>query len=316
MADLTADQQAQIKRISDSIEACYQKLRAVAKNMSGLLQYGRATCDEVKAYNLYALSVYNTQRGMLAALRAAGQTDVPALPTFPTLFTWKGVSGADAWKLDCKASGMSGLGLYERPPIIGSHGSLALSGVLRAAIESTSRPDAQYLNTSQISIVTQDQDLFTPGSQIPSLAELSAEGGLGNPVILVIAGLVVLALAAGFYALALYMKENTIQEETTKRSEIQLTAFQDYTNKRLACINSCASVQSNSYQGCVDACTKAIPVPNIKTETGREQPSSIGFFGMVGLAASAGVAGIILWAMFKKHGHRWGGGGGMPELED
>ena len=96
-----ADDQATIASVTANLEETYQNLRAASTSIAGLLSLGRATCDEVVAYNVWALAVYNSQRGMLDALRGAGEQGVPALPTYPTLFAWNGVDGADALTIDC-----------------------------------------------------------------------------------------------------------------------------------------------------------------------------------------------------------------------
>src|SRR5690349_4434246 len=119
----TQEQTEQVKRITESLENTYQNLRKVARNISGLLAVNRATCDEIKAYNLYAMSVYDAQRGMLTNLRANGVTDAPALPQSPTLFAWKGVAGEDAFTINCTGEETS------------------LSGALARALSSTADPN-------------------------------------------------------------------------------------------------------------------------------------------------------------------------------
>lgn len=299
MAELTQGQLDQIKRISDNLEASYNVLRRLSQNIYGLLAFGRATCDEVKAYNLYALSMYDTQRGMLESLRNAGQPNVPSAPAFPTLFTWKGVKGADAWKLDCKATGMSGLGLWDAPL---PFGGTMLNGLLKQAVESTKVADPLFLSPNDIKVVTQDDGFFTPSREIPTLAQLTNQGsGLGAiPIVLaiVIATATVLVAVGVAYVLSDYFKEKSIQEETSKRTVIQLQAYSDYTQKRLDCYNKCVA-DGGSIQLCQDTCTKIITKPDIKIDPAREK-KGLGFLGTVGLVVSASAAGIVLWTMYKK----------------
>lgn len=277
-----ADQAKQLKTIADNLEATWQSLRRAASHISGLLQLGRATCDEVKAYNLWALAIYNTQRGMLSTMRANGQTDVPALPPAPTMFTWKGVQGADAWKIDCSGQETS------------------LSGAMTKALKG---PDdtTTYLSTNEIQIVTQDQFLMQP-DQAPSFANLIAlqqqraqEGvagtglGVAWAVVILVAGIVV-GVGVAIAAIMRYLEVSEVQEANTKQTALQADAFANYTSARLSCYSSCTQ-SGKSTEECVKTCAKLVDKPAF-TYPG-QGGGKWGMLQWIGFTVVAGVGTMI-----------------------
>jgi hypothetical protein len=282
-----ATEEDQVKRITNNIEEAYQALRRVAANISGLLAVGRATCDEVKAYNLWALAIYDAQRGMLAHLRAQGDKNVPELPNYPTLFAWKGVSGENAYKIDCARETSS------------------LSDALSAALASTAQPDTKFLSSNEIRIVTSDPHVFTPG-QTPSLVELTQTGmnvGLGNPVlIIVIAAISIALVATAIVALSRYLQERNIQEQTTERTMIQAKAFENYTAARMSCYSSCMNKPGATVDACIRTCKTLVDKPklDVTPRSGLTKDSSLGVFGTVGLIVVAGLGGVVVLRLYKK----------------
>lgn len=273
-----------VQKITADLEAAHQALRRAARNITGLLAVGRAACDEIKAYNLWAMALYNTQRGMLTSLRAAGEKNVPELPPYPTLFAWKGVSGAEAWRIDCNA------------------GQQNLTGALYDAMASDRTP--QYLSTSEITIVTTDQGALHP-EQAPDLSTLVqvTNGGLGAvPVVwIVVAGLAVaIGLSVGLIALSRYLTEKSIQEETSSRTRIQAEAFDKYTAARMTCYADCTA-RGNDVATCAATCAKLVDKPNLKIDPARKE-EGLGIFGTIGLIAAAGVGAIGLWKFFQRRG--------------
>jgi len=65
----TATQAQLIKEITDNLEEVRKSLIRAASHITGLVQVGRATCKEIKTYNIWALGLYNLQVGMLSRLR-------------------------------------------------------------------------------------------------------------------------------------------------------------------------------------------------------------------------------------------------------
>lgn len=283
-----ADDSARVKLITDNLESTYQSMRRVASNLAGLLHLGRATCDEVRAYNLWALALYNEQRGMLETLRQAGQQGVPALPMNPTLFTWKNVRGEDAWKIDCsgQASSLSG----------------AMSSAMRGPNDQT-----KYLSTNDLAITTSDQYVYNP-ERSPSFSQLyqvqqaraQQQGGLGVAplLIIVIAGLAIAAVAAAVVAVAKYLETKEIQESNTKQVKLQADAFANYTAARLSCYADCTK-GGKSAQECVSICKNLVDKPNIKTSF-----LSNGKWGVLqwtGFTVLAGVGVFTAVRIYQRH---------------
>lgn len=272
---------SQVKTITDNLERTYQSLRKAVVALSALVQTGRATCDEVKSYNLWALAVYNAQRGMLTTLRAAGEPNVPSLPPAPTLFVWKGVAGANAWKIDCGAP-VSGLA-------DAMHRALAGPG-----------PDPVYLGTDQIQIWTEDPQAFNP-SAAPSLASLvPRDNGLGlAPLVwlIIIAG-ATYAVTEAIGALAAWLTENSIQVETSQRMETSARAYEQYISARATCMASCLS-SGGTQASCADQCEKLIPKPDLTVDPARAA-AAMGFWATVGLVTVAVVGGALAYSKYRR----------------
>ncbi len=273
-----------VKQITDDLEVTFQNLRSAAANISGLLAVGQATCDEVQAYNLWALATYNAQRGMLATLRANGEQGVPELPPDPTLFAWQGVEGNDAVNIDCSGQPQS------------------LSGAMARALAGPT-PTTPTLSLDQIRIVTTDANVYEP-EKSPSFSTLinlqNQQAGLGiAPVtlLIVIAGIAI-GIAVAISALMAFLTENSIQEETTQRTRVQSDAFQKYTAARLQCYSSCTG-QGQSISDCVSTCSKLIDKPNIKIDSARGT-SSWGAVQWVGVVTLVSFGALVVYKVWQK----------------
>ena len=276
-----ADANSRVKNITDAIEGTYQAMRKAASNIAGLLQLGRATCAEVRAYNLWALAVYNEQRGMLETARAAGQQGLPSLPPSPTLFTWKGVQGKDAWNIDCGSSS-------------------TLSGAMSAALRGAD--NAQFLSTDQLQISTTDQFLYNPESA-PSFATLynvqqmrAQQNGLGIAFIIIIAGIAITAIAGAVIALAKYFETKEIQENNAKQVKLQADAFANYTAARLSCYADCTR-GGQTAEKCVEICKGLVKEPSIKTSFSTEK---WGFLQWTGLTVVVGAGALVAYKVYQR----------------
>lgn len=279
-----ADEATLVKTIADNIEETFKSLKRAASNIAGLLQVGRATCDEVRAYNLWALSIYNEQRGMLEAARRAGNTGLPALPPSPTLFVWKGVRGEDAWKINCSGQEQS------------------LSGMLRGAMRGVDA-NTQFLSTNEIQIQTQDQFALDP-ERAPSFATLwqtqqarAQQAGLGAAFLLVIAGISILAISAAIVAIAQYLKTKEIQESNSRQVRLQADAFANYTAARLQCYSECLKTGQTA-QHCVELCKQIVDKPNIKVSFA--QPSTWGFLQWTGFVVVLGIGSFAAYKIYER----------------
>ncbi len=279
-----------IKLITDNLESTYQNLLRAYASISGLLAVGRATCDEVRAYNLWALATYNAQRGMLATLRAEGEQNIPDLPPNPSLFAWNGVDGNDAINIDCTGQASS------------------LSGALSAALQPTG-PQTQYLGLDKIRIVTTDQHAFDP-EKSPSFANLLAvqdaratqQQGLGNPIVLLIViAAIVVGVSVAISALMKYLDDSKLQEETTARTKLQSDAFQAYAAARLQCYQGCIA-GGKTPDDCVATCQNLVDKPNIDIScVGPTCPSpSWGALQWIGFTVVLGVVSVVGYKIWER----------------
>lgn len=270
------------QKIAQNLEASAQILRQTAANIQTLLNLGRATCSEIKAYNLWAFSLYHCQRGMLTAVRAAGQTDVPELPPYPTLFQWRGVAGENAGRIDCNTT------------------QQGLTGALRDAMRDE---HPIYLSTREVTTVTQDQQtLPNTGPSYGQLVQM-AEGQLGGWFIpLLIAGAVVAIGAAAFYSLSKYWKEQTIQENTTERARVQQVAFREYTAARVGCYGDCMA-RGYTQEQCTDVCKQLIDKPDIKIDAARAPGDTNNLITGGAVLAVTAVGGFIWWLRRRNQQH-------------
>lgn len=282
-----ADDSERLKVISDNLEATYQSLRTAAANISGLLQVGQATCDEVRAYNLWALAIYNTQRGMLTALRAGGEANVPELPPNPTLFTWKGQSGEDAINIDCSGEPSS------------------LSGLMTRAMRGPGRRRGlrgpkvvKYLSSDQISISTSDPFALNPSAS-PTFASLvQTQGGaqqmqgLGTIGILIAIAGIIIAVSIAIAAIMHYLETSAVEESNTQQVKLQADAFANYTAARLQCFSSCTQ-SGGSTEDCVSKCAKLVDKPNIQL------PGATQDWGVLQWTGFTVLLGFGLWAGYR-----------------
>lgn len=243
-----AQQAERVKRITDQLELTFQALRGAAANISGLLQMGRATCEEVRAYNAWAIAIFEAQRGMLTTLRGAGQTDLPAQPSPPTLFPIRGRSGTEAVLIDCGGSG-------------------TLAGLMSAAMNPGK--STKLLSTNEIEISTSDPHVYNP-SAAPSFQQLLAlqsqrQAGLGVAPLVILIGAIVVAIvvSAALTALFKYLETNSIQEANTEIVRQQAQAFAKYTEARLSCLAQCTQ-SGRSIDDCTSTCDKLIDKPEFK----------------------------------------------------
>lgn len=273
-----------VKLITDQLEATYQNLRVAASNLSGLLNVGRATCDEIKAYNLWALATYNAQRGMLDTLRAEGEQGVPDAPEYPTLFAWNGLTGEDAVNFDCTGQESS------------------LSGSMRRAL---SGPDAAtiYLGLDKIKIVTTDQHVYSPEAS-PSFATLLAiqdaranpQAGLGVVWVLIAIAGIAISITVAIVALLNYLEKSNLQEETTKRTQAQSQAFAVFTAARLQCYSACKA-SGKSDADCVATCAKLVDAPKFDAPPGTAQ---WGLLQYVGATVVIGGIALVGWKLYER----------------
>jgi len=284
MADNDPAQAERLKTITNNLAAIDSSLKQAAGHVWGLVQAGRATCDEVKTYNTWALGLYNLQVGMLDTLRAGGEPNIPQLPPQPTYFAWQNVEGPQAATIDC-----------------GSQGGLSDS---LAAVFRGPAPDAVFLSTNEIRIVTQDSsgaDAAKPWaaimeSQARNEAERQKDGlGLAFVVWIVIAVFTV-AVTVTITAILKYLEVSQTNEANSEVSKLQAAAYSEYLRARLACIQACTS-RGGSFADCNGAC-KDIAPPEIGGA-----PGTAGKWGMlqwVGAITLGSIAILISYKLYRR----------------
>lgn len=287
-----------IKIITNNLEATYQSLKQAAANISGLLAVGQAVCEDVQAYNVWALAVYNGQIGMLQALTANGEQNVPPLPAAPTLFAWNGVSGQNAINFDCSVNADGTPAGTPAPDPSADQ----FQGVMDRALRGPT-PSSRRLGLDTVSIVTTDQYVYDPSSS-PSFATLSqvqmanATQGLGNPlVLLIVIAAIVVGVSIAVSALMKYLDDSQIQEQQTARTQIQAQAFATYTAARLTCYQACVN-QGTPMSSCVQTCG-AIEKP-VFTDLNPFSGSSWGWLQWTGFTVVVGVASLVAWKLYQR----------------
>lgn len=295
MAETEDQRAARIKSLTDAIEAAYKSTRVAATKISGLLQVGRATCDEVRTYNLFALGIYDMQKSMLATLRAIGQTGLPSLPTQPTLFAWKGMSGYDALNFPCGSK------------------TATLSGLLGQVLQGPG-PDAQFISSKDVQISTQGIELYNPDAApklqafVQSLEAGQAmrqaqqgQAGLGLPplVWILIAAVAVGVSVYGIDALAKFFTTSKIEEEDTKRYQQYAETYTSFLATRLKCIEDCVA-RGNSQAGCATVCERSLPVPKNPADVIRDRTPKWSTLELVGLGAAVLVGGVVVYNLWQR----------------
>lgn len=278
---LTQDQSAALQRITGNVENGYQAMVRSKTALSVLIAAGKATCQEVRAYNLYTTAIYNFQKATLATMRGAGQSDVPEKPPAPVYVMWKGVTGDKALNIDCAQAQMAG------------------------AIQAPTSDF--YVNASMVEFrVGSDTADAVPIATISQLvaaakqntaAEAQAQPGLGAVplVTIVIVGIIVALAAAVAVALTYLYSDLKAREEETKQIAIQATQYEKTLAARATCFDSCIS-HSNSPDDCTKACAKTLPEfdPSYRPQT------SWGLFATIGVVAVAAIGGVIAYRYWKR----------------
>lgn len=106
MAELTPEQAQQIQALAANVEVAWREVNRSKTALSYLIQVGRATCSDVKTYNLIAKSTYFYQKSMADLIRGAGG-NAPAVPEL-VYVSWKGRTGDQAVDIDCGQAQMQG----------------------------------------------------------------------------------------------------------------------------------------------------------------------------------------------------------------
>lgn len=241
MAELTPELAANVQAMMANVEQAYRQVNAAKTALSGLVNAGRATCNDVKIYNLQVKAVYAYQASVASIIRASGGAAPPISP--PVYVAYKGVPGDQAVNIDCASAQLkgwtpNGLGdAYVRPDQVEwREGALP----------------------SDVAVVNQ----ITAASQ--AAVAQGQQAGLGAPPLLavlipiIIQGLVYAVLGYIVLKIVEALKDIPAKRETTRQIAIQAEAHRDNLEKRQACYSDCTGRGKDPVE-CAKACDRLTP---------------------------------------------------------
>lgn len=269
---MSAEAAAVLKRTTDNVEAMYNRLVQSSRGLSVLALNDKAYCNELRQYNLYAMSTYNWQLSMIQAFKAMNISGVPSSPKFPTLFKIAGKSGAESLNIQC--STLQGLGGLNED-----------GTVKREAIE----------------IVTTDQQLLDPNAPIPQFPVNADQvfakvPGLGvepiTVVTIIIVGVLVLIGLTIAKSIVSSLVGQGIEEQRTRQAKLQIDAFNSTVTARADCFNKCLQTGQPAAD-CAKTCEQAFKADIPSIPGGYTTLSLLGF-GVIAIGA------FWLWSKRRK----------------
>lgn len=258
-----------VQEIFTSCEKARLENERTAKALSVLVSTGRTTCAEVKKYNLLATATFNFQMGALQQLRAAGMQDIPQSPPPPLLFTWKGIPGTQADKVNCsKDNQLSGLGDFYVSP---------------SDIQMT-YPVIDPKAMSSIEVSKEIQKLID---------QEKAQEQLGvAPLVIIIAGVLISLTVVAVTVLTNWLSNVEERKRIIQTLEVQAKRHADTLQTRAACFQACMD-KGQDASDCTQACAKTLPSfdpkfpPPIST--------GLGILGTIGAIGLIGGVGLYLY---------------------
>lgn len=282
MAALTEQQAQDIQVMMANVEAAYQSNAKARTALSGLLAVGRATCQDVVAFNLATKAIWAYQASVAGIIRANGG-DAPQVPP-PIYIAWRGVAGDQAVDIDCASAQMRGAGL----------GATQTGDTWVDPTKVEWRPGATTSDVVTVNqIVAAGNRAVAAGAPGLGLAPLTA-------VVIVIVGILVVVAIDKILKLFEALTDVPQKREQTRQIAIQREAHQASLEKRWACYNDCASRGRDPVE-CAKACDRLTP------EFKPVLPA--GGLGLVGTIAGVAILGLTIYASW-----RFVAGGGMERM--
>jgi len=273
MAELTPELVANIQGMMANVEVAHRQVTKAKTALSVLMNAGRATCNDVKTYNLQVKAVYAYQASVASIIKANGGAAPPIPP--PYYVAYKGVPGDQAINIDCSSAQMKGPdgtpAVFVKPDQV----------EWREGATPSDTAVIQQLTTAANAAVVQ-------GNQT-----------LGNPLLaaipIVIVGIVV--VVAGYIVLKIVeaLKDIPAKRETTRQIAIQAEQHTANLEKREKCYGDCASRGGDAVQ-CAKACDRLIP--------GFEPKLPEGGWGAIGTVLGIAIVGVVAYAGYQA----WQGG--------
>lgn len=286
MAELTATQAQQLQQIAAQVEVAWRNISSSRTALSFLIQSGKATCTDIKTYNLLAKSTYYYQRSMADTIRGAGGQAPEVHP--PVYIAYQGKSGDDAVNIDCSQGPLHGW----VPDGLGDF----------------------YVNPAQVEwragMTPSDVTAIQQALAGVSFADRPNQLGLGPAAIvaLIIVGIVVSVI--GYIALKIAEVLGNLPQkvEYTKQMSITAERHRATMDARAKCLADCQN-QGKDAIACAKACAKVFP--------DYKPPSQGSGFGLLGWILGGGlVVGAIYLGWRAWSGHSLTAGVDGDEGED
>lgn len=258
-----------VQQIFTSCEKSRLDNERTAKALSVLVSVGRATCADVKKYNLLATATFNFQMGALQQLRAAGMQDIPQSPPPPLLFTWKGIPGTQADKVDCsKDSQLSGLGDFYVSP---------------SDIQMT----YPVIDPKMMSSVAVSEEIQKLIDQEKSEEQLGAA-----PLVIIIAGVLISLTVVAVTVLVNWLSNVEERKRIIQTLEVQAKQHADTLQTRAACFQACMD-KGQDASDCTQACAKTLPSFDPKFPPSVSK--GLGILGTIGAISLVGGIGLYIY---------------------
>lgn len=265
MADLTPQQAAELQALAANVEQAYREITRMRTALSYLVNAGRATCSDVRTYNLFAKSTYFYQKSMSDLIRGAGGS-APVVQE-PLYVAWKGMSGEAAINIEC--------GQVQGP------GGFGEAYVDASKVEW--RAGATPNDTQAIQQFLTGAGVATPpvNGQL-GLTPIGVIGIIIVGVFVTIAGYIALKLVEAFTGLPQRI-------EHTRQTAIAAERHKATLEARAKCLADCTAAGKDP-AACAKGCDKALP--------GFRMPAFSGM-GIFGWVLGAVVVGGLVWLGYR-----------------
>jgi hypothetical protein len=296
MADLTPQQIQGIQAIAAQVETAHREITRSRTYLSILINAGRATCTDVKTYNLLAKSTYFYQKSMADTIRGSGGQPPEVSP--PLYVGWKGVSGDQFANVDCSTAQLAGAGV---PNGLGDF----FIDPMRVEWRSGALPSDQ-------------QAIAQMFAGVQLMPEGANPNGLGNPLLVAVVPVIiwgVIITITGYIVLKIVevFKDVPGKVEYTRQTAIAAERHRATLEARAKCLTDCAAAGKDPI-ACAKSCAKVLPDYHAPSP----YSGGIGIFGWVLGAILVGGAAWVGWRLVTGRGLLPGGGGvdGADDDED
>jgi hypothetical protein len=265
---LTPEMAENVQAMMANVETAYRQTNATRTALSMLISAGRATCNDVKLYNLRVKAVYAYQASVAGIIRANGGSP-PTVPA-PIYVGWRGVQGDAFANVDCSAAQMRGW-------------SRALG-----------RVGDYYVNPNEVEWRqgALPADNTTVSQVVAAAGNAAVSAGLGAapllaaiPIILI--GIIVIVTSVILLKIVEALTDVPGKVETTKQVAIQAEQHRLTLEARAKCYGDCVATGKDATE-CAKSCDRMLP-KFVATYPG-------GGWGLFGTVAGVAVLGLAVYA--------------------